>query len=204
VQLLSKLPLTAAILAGGKSSRMNMPKCLIPLGNTKIIDILISKLKGIFEEIFIVTNFPELYFYTGIQMIGDIYPFKGPMAGIHSALKNSKYDVMAFACDMPFIRQEVIYKLFDTHYSKNKTATVPLFDDKIYPLPGIYSKKLLNTIEGLLIEDKLSMRKLLDDVGAYVIEVANLDKEGVSFININTFEDLEILKSKKGGILCLD
>lgn len=194
MQSLYRLPLTATILAGGKSSRMNLPKCLISLQKERIIDILVSKLSD-FEEIFIVTNFPELYFYTGIPLLGDIYPFKGPMAGIHVALKNSKYDVFAFACDMPLIKREIIYTLAEEHVHAKRLATVPSFKGEIYPLPGIYSKKIFNEMEKLLRDDRLSLKKLIDDAGACVVEVANFDEEGLSFININTEEDLEKLKS---------
>jgi len=40
-----------------------------------------------------------------------------------------------------------------------------------------------------LIEDKVSIKRFLDDINAQIIDVANLDKEGLSFININTEED---------------
>lgn len=202
MQLSTKIPLTGAILSGGKSLRMKRHKCLISFDNKKIIDMIVTKLKDLFEELFIVTNFPELYFYTGVTLLGDIYPFRGPMSGIHVAIKNSKYDVFAFACDMPFVKEEVIYALSERHIKEGNTATVPSYNGKIYPLPGIYSQKLFYELEKLLLENKLSMTKLLDDIGAEILEVANLDREGLSFININTEEDLENLK--KGGIKCLD
>jgi molybdopterin-guanine dinucleotide biosynthesis protein A len=201
VPLYYKIPLTGVILAGGKSSRMKVNKCLISLNGKRLIDILVSKIRDIFEEIYIVTNFPDLYFYTGIPLLGDIYPFKGPMAGIHVALTNAKYDIFAFACDMPFVKEEVIYELFERHRTQKSIITVPLYQSKIYPLPGIYSKKLLYELEYLLKQDKLSMIKLLHDNYSQLIDVANFDKEGLSFININTEEDLKIFT--KGGIKCL-
>ncbi|WP_460181070.1 molybdenum cofactor guanylyltransferase [Thermodesulfovibrio sp. TK110] len=202
MQLSSKLPLTCVILAGGKSSRMKTNKCLLSLNNRKLIEILIINLKEIFEELFIVTNFPEAYFYTGVPLLGDIYAFKGPMAAIHVSLKNSKYDVFAFACDMPFVKKEIIYLLGEKHLNQKNNITVACYKEKIYPLPGIYSKHILNELENLLKEDKLSMMKLIKDFHAQVIDVANLDEEGLSFINVNTEEDLKLLK--KGGKKCLD
>ncbi len=202
MQLSSKLKLTAAILAGGKSTRLKKPKCLISIDNERIIELLIRKLKKLFEEVLIITNFPELYFKEGLTLIGDIYPFKGPMAGIHAAIKNSSYDIFAFACDMPFIEENLIFEMTEKHFSNKPDITVCSFRDKLYPLPGIYTKNLFSYLENLLSEDKLSMTKLIYDVRAQVIEVANLDREGVSFININTQEDLE--KLKKGGIRCSD
>ncbi|MCS7215190.1 MAG: molybdenum cofactor guanylyltransferase [Thermodesulfovibrio sp.] len=202
MQLYSKIPLSASILAGGKSSRMKRHKCLLPVNNERIIDLVLANLKELFEELFIVTNYPELYFYKGIALLGDIYPFRGPMSGIHVAMKNSNYDIFAFACDMPFIKKEIIFTLSDKHIKQNNNATIPMYKDKIYPLPGIYSRKFISELERLILEDKLSMTKFLKDIGAETVEVANLDKEGLSFININREEDLELLK--KGGIKCLD
>lgn len=202
MQLSSKLKLTAAILAGGKSTRIKKPKCLISIDNERIIELLIRKLKKLFEEVLIITNFPELYFKEGLTLIGDIYPFKGPMAGIHAAMKNSSYDIFAFACDMPFIEEKLIFEMAEKHFFHKPDITVCSFRDKLYPLPGIYAKNLFSYLENLLSEDKLSMTKLIYAVRAQVMDVANLDREGVSFININTQEDLE--KLKKGGMRCSD
>jgi molybdopterin-guanine dinucleotide biosynthesis protein A len=200
--LSSKLSLTAAILAGGRSTRMGSPKCLIILNNEKVIEILLKKLNNLFQELFIITNFPELYFHYGYPLIGDIYPFKGPMAGIQVAMKSSKYDIFAFACDMPFIEEKLIFELAEKHLLNKTDITVCSFQQKLYPLPGIYSKNLLSQIENLLSEDKLSLAKLIHNVKFQIMEVANINKRGLSFININTQEDLE--KLKNGGIKCLD
>lgn len=201
MQWSSKIALTGVILAGGKSSRMKINKCLLSLYNKKLVDILLTNLKEVFEEVFIVTNSPEFYFYTGIPVLGDIYPFKGPMAGIHVALKNSRYDVFAFACDMPFVKKEIVYFLSEKYANRKTPITVARYREKIYPLPGIYSKDILNELENLLKQDKLSMMKLIEDVKAQVVDVANLDEEGLSFININTEEDLKILTEE--GKKCL-
>lgn len=202
MQSFYKLPLTATILAGGKSIRMGIPKCLIKINEYRIIEKLLIKISKFFDEIFIVTNFPESYYYLKFSLLGDIYKFKGPMAGIHVALKNSTYDVFAFACDMPFIDEKIIGILAESHIKNSNYATVAEFREKIYPLPGIYSKKVLNYLEDLIKQDKLSMTKLLSDIKAQIIDVANLNKEGLSFININTQEELQNLL--KGGVRCLD
>lgn len=197
-----KFPLTGVILAGGKSLRMKMPKCLIEIDQKRLIEILIEKVSEPFSQTFIVTNYPEDYFRFAIPLLGDIYKFKGPMAGIHVALKNSNYDLFAFACDMPFVKGEVIEFLAKKHMESKSDATVGKVGEKLYPLPGIYSKRILDYLEGLLKEDKLSMTKLLGEINSQVIDLANLDREGLSFININTQEELE--KFLKGGKGCLD
>lgn len=202
MQLSSKLEFTATVLAGGKSTRLERHKCLLHLNGEKLIEILLKKLNALFENILIVTNFPELYFYLGYPLIGDLYPFRGPMAGIHAAMKNSEYDIFAFACDMPNIGEKIIKKIAEEHLLEKSKITVCSFQGKLYPLPGIYSKEIMPYLEELLLEEKLSMTKLIQDVNAKIIEVANLDEEGLSFINVNTKEDFE--KLRKGGIICSD
>lgn len=201
-QLCSDLSLTATILAGGRSLRMRRPKCLVEIKGRKLIEILAQRIRALFPRVLISTNFPEDYFYLGLPLIGDIYKFKGPMAGIHGAIKNSESDVFAFACDMPFVKEEVIKFLAQVHASSQANATVGKIGDRIYPLPGIYSRRICNYLESLLQEDKLSMTKLLTEVGALVVDLANLDREGLSFININTGEELE--KILEGRLECLD
>jgi len=48
-----------------------------------------------------------------------------------------------------------------------------------------------------LIEDKVSIKRFLDDINAQIIDVANLDKEGLSFININTEEEFKNFKTEE-------
>ncbi|MBI4739917.1 molybdenum cofactor guanylyltransferase, partial [Candidatus Woesearchaeota archaeon] len=99
--------ISAAILAGGKNSRMSGEnKAFIRIGQRPIIEVVIKILEGIFEEIILVTNSPEEYkaYEKRATVCRDIVKNTGPLGGIYSALSTAKEEAVFFvACDMPFL-----------------------------------------------------------------------------------------------------
>lgn len=90
--------ITGVVLCGGKSSRMNTDKALLKLGEKTIIEIIYKKLKSVFDEVIISANDSEKYKFLDAQIIKDIYKDRGPLAGIHSALKYSEYEKIFIKC----------------------------------------------------------------------------------------------------------
>ncbi|MEW6002759.1 MAG: molybdenum cofactor guanylyltransferase [Nitrospirota bacterium] len=197
----------ALILAGGENKRFPLKKSFLEINNKKIIESNVELLGGIFDRVVISTNDPELYFYLGVQMVGDIVKYKGPMAGIFSALINTEgTEIFVTACDMPFMKAELIkYILFKAKDAEKRdwSAVIPIFDKKPQPLFGIYSKGIIGKMEESLRKEKRSLRGLLSGTEVLYIseeEVMSVDPEGRSFININTPEDFE---KEIGGEICL-
>jgi molybdopterin-guanine dinucleotide biosynthesis protein A len=82
-------------------------------------------------------------------------------------------------------------------------AMVPMFESKPQPLHGIYSKKLVEKMEDSIVSGIRGLREFLKRVNVLYIaeeEVRSLDKEGRSFVNINTMEDFQ----REGGKICLE
>src|SRR5665647_29134 len=95
--------ISGVILAGGAGKRFNgiiKPRILID-GKT-IISRIIATISEIFDEIIIVTNSPEGFSeFSNCKVISDQLLNKGPLAGIHSALKVSEKEALfVFAGDM--------------------------------------------------------------------------------------------------------
>lgn len=76
---------TGVILAGGESRRMGSNKSLLPIAGARFIDHAFRCLSGIFEEVLIVTNSPELYADLPCRKVPDLYPLQGSLAGITPA-----------------------------------------------------------------------------------------------------------------------
>ncbi|MBI3593191.1 MAG: molybdenum cofactor guanylyltransferase [Nitrospirae bacterium] len=190
---------TAVILAGGENRRFPMLKSFIEVDGSPIIKRNICVLKKIFHEVFINTNMPERYFYIGVPLIGDVLPSRGPMSGIYSSLVNAKEPcIFVTACDMPFLDKDVITFICEKHVMVSKSgtvdATIPIFNNEPQPLAGVYSKTILPFLEEGVLNDKVSLKRLLNDVLVNFIDEADVravDPEGRSFININTVEDCE-------------
>lgn len=216
----------ALILAGGENKRLPIIKGLLEINGRRIIESNIELLCKIFNRVIISTNNPELYFYLGIPMIGDVIKYKGPMTGILSSLINLEVpEIFVTACDMPFMNSNLIKYIVNKwaentehrsqnilnftnntcHSSPKKSwdAIVPIFDNRPQPLLGIYSRGIAPRMEKCVKERLISLRKFLQEIDVFFIteeEVSAIDLRGKSFVNINTPEDFE---REIGGGICL-
>ncbi|MCS7184968.1 MAG: molybdenum cofactor guanylyltransferase [bacterium] len=161
----------AAILAGGKSKRFGSDKRFFRLNGKTLIEIACEKLKD-FEERYIVLDKKTKLKIDGFKIIRDIYSGLGPLGGIYSMLK--KVDSSLFIpVDMPYLDVEILKKIasyisYDAVYLKS---------NRIYPIPGYYSRKILSLIEETIKSGnrkKLSLRYLLSRIkNKYAIKCSN-------------------------------
>jgi molybdopterin-guanine dinucleotide biosynthesis protein A len=186
--------MNALILAGGENKRLPMIKGFIEIDGKRIIESNIDVLERIFDNVIISTNNPEHYFYLGQPMVGDTISDRGPMTGILSALNIPEIsEVFVTACDMPFISGELIRSIVD-QWDTKWDAVIPVFAKKPQPLLGIYSKHITQNMEKSIKSGTRSLRKFLEGIQVlYISEKAirSIDREGKSFININTPKDVE-------------
>ncbi len=191
--------ISGVVLAGGENIRFPFLKGFIKLGKSTIIEKNLFLLKELFDEVFISANIPDVYFYLGAQMVGDVLPSRGPMSGIYSALINTKSEcAFVIACDMPFLKKDLIVFICKKHdeisRSKSVDATIPICNGKPQPLLGIYCKTVLPYFERCVRNDKTSMKRLLSEINTYFIDesdIMTIDPDCRSFFNINTIEDYE-------------
>lgn len=189
---------TVAILAGGKSSRMGFDKQLIELNGENIVKRNTDKLISIFDEIIVVTNNQDFYKDKKyIKTIKDIIFQKGPLSGIHSALKISKSQYVYFlACDMPEIDLRFIEFMKSKIKNNDIEICIPSIKGKVEPFNGFYSKKLITRIEKLLESDILAIRELIVRSKHLIIDVEKQTDNNI-FLNLNTQEDLQNYEFKK-------
>ncbi|MFA4920225.1 MAG: molybdenum cofactor guanylyltransferase [Thermodesulfovibrionales bacterium] len=192
----------ALILAGGENKRIPLIKGFLEIRNRKIIETNIELLKSIFSRVILSVNHPELYFYLGLPMIGDVIDSRGPMTGILSVFMNTESaDIFVTACDMPYINA-ILIKYMVEKYNGRFDALIPLYDGKPQPLFGIYAKRISELMEQRIRSGKKSLLDFLKTINVRYIneeEVRSIDPEGRSFVNINTFKDYQ----REGGAICL-
>lgn len=189
--------ITGVILAGGKSSRMGLNKSFLKLGNQTIIERIVNLMKSIFTEVIIITNTPEEYKFLNLPIFEDIYKWKGPLAGIHSALNNTKSDkIFVISCDVPLMNKKMIEYIIE--YKTNKPIVFCNAAGFHQPLIGIYSKKILNKIEEIFLKEELndkSFHAFLKNVEAEIIDPSGLPfYKDELFFNVNRPEDFEEIK----------
>lgn len=179
---------SGAILAGGKSTRMNVPKGLIQIDGKTLINSIMSVLQTVVTEAMIIANDP-VYDKGAYPMYHDIDKGKGPASGIHSALHHAQHEkVLIVSCDVPFVSPELFQYLIDQ--SQGKRITVPVHQGKMEPLMGVYSRSILNELQECMNKGQIKMDEILKVLNVDFINVpGDLFSEKL-FTNINTPEDL--------------
>lgn len=181
-----------SILCGGKSSRMQSEKGLVLFQGTPFIEHIIEAALPISNEIQLVTNTSD-YDYLPYKKIKDIELDKGPIGGIYSALVHSESEInLILSCDIPLISTELLLELIAKH---KIDFEVSVFSDanKIHPLIGIYSKKIIPILKKAIEENDLKMMRLLEKVNHQIIEVAG--EKSKEFRNINSLAELNELNT---------
>jgi molybdopterin-guanine dinucleotide biosynthesis protein A len=195
--------MTALILAGGSNRRYPALKPFIEIEGEIIIERQLRVLLYLFDQVMLSTNLPEFYFKFGLPMVGDIGSSSGPLSGILSGLLNSSENkLFVVACDMPFIKKELIELIL----SKKDEASVVLctYNRKLHPLIGLYDRSLISKIQKYIEQRNYRVIDFIKELDICIIdedEIKKVDPDGCSFVNINTPEDL---KKIIGGRICLD
>ncbi|MTI81197.1 MAG: molybdenum cofactor guanylyltransferase [Firmicutes bacterium] len=190
------MTVSAAILAGGKSSRMGTNKAFLEVRNCRIIDHALDELKQVSNDILIITNTPTEYHRFSVRVAGDIYPGFGPLSGIHAALTHAENNrLLAVACDMPFVEANLARYLIES--VKDYDVAIPVVEGYFEPLFAVYSKSCIKHIERCMEKKKLRIIDFFSSVKVkYVKEeeisqVADLERV---FYNVNTPKELAMAK----------
>ena len=182
---------TGVLLAGGNSSRMGRNKALMPLAGRRLVDRALAVLRGLFDDLLMVTNSPDLYADLGIHMVPDLVAGKGALGGIHSAVHHAAAPhCLVVACDMPFLNADVLRYLVEQRAAHD--VVVPNVNGRPQPLHAVYGKACLQPIARRLESDRLHVVGFYPDVRVREVraaELAGFDPEGLSFRNLNTPEE---------------
>ena len=196
---------SALILAGGSGRRLGCKeKALIPIKGRTILEYNLELLERLVDEVIISVRDDEqkgiLKEYTGERtIIADHYTDVGPLAGILEGLKEAEGEyVFITACDMPFLDPEVVEMLFQR--ANGHDAAIPAWENEMLePLHAVYRTRpmAIETEKAIQNDDKIILApvfKLKDVVLVDMEDVRALDPGLRTFININTLEDMELIK----------
>jgi molybdopterin-guanine dinucleotide biosynthesis protein A len=205
----SALSMTSIILAGGKSLRLGRSKFLETIEDKSLIQWVVDRLAVLSTEIIIATARGEAIPCSSaveIKTVADIYPRKGPLAGIYSGLMaSSSPRAIVVGCDTPFLSTGLLEYMTQT--SPTFDIAVPRIKDKVEPLCAVYSKNCLAPIQDLLERNELQIIKLFSMVKVKYVgedEIDSFDPEHLSFFNINSQDDLtraRRLATERGWLL---
>ena len=198
-------PLSAAVLAGGKSSRMGSDKALLPItpGGPPMLAIVLERLSTIADDLMVIANDAPRYELFGARVVPDLRAGGGSLIGIHSALAHAWHEhCLVVACDMPFLSPQLLSRM--AIEPRDYDVLVPLLpgesrqggDGLVYQtLHAIYGKGNLAAIEERLDRQMRQVIAFFPDVRVRTLrhdEVARWDPKLHSFFNANTPGALEL------------
>lgn len=189
------------VLAGGQSRRFGEDKLLFSLRGKRIIELVVSALKPVCQRLCLLTKEPEKFsFLSGVEVCKDLLQKQYALAGLYSALQKLKGEkALVLAGDMPLIKPEIALYLWN---KSRPPITVYNIKGKVYPLFGVYYRWVLEPLEEYIKTGGERLIDFLEKTGYARIkeeEIKDIDPKLLSFINLNTKEDLQaIIKSYEG------
>lgn len=190
--------ITGVILAGGQSSRMGQNKALMSLGGKRLVDRVVAVMRKVFHDLLMVTNTPEVYADLGLPMVRDVWPEKGSLGGVYSAIyRVTTPYCLVVACDMPFLHAGVLRYLITQ--IADYDVIIPDVLDELQTLHAIYSKACLPPIERRLEANRLRIVGFFPDVRVRTVTASELqpyDPQLLAFQNLNTPEEFEAAEQR--------
>ena len=183
---------TAAILAGGKSTRMGTNKAVLRVRGRPMIEHACAAVASLCRETILVTNTPEEYAHLQLPMFGDQFPEHGSLGGLYTAVQAARWPhVLVVACDMPLLNPALLAYLIAVRHAAD--AIVPQWDEFPEPLHAIYAKSCASAMRACLQAKRLKITSFFDACAVRLVsraEIEVFDPTGMSFRNVNTPEEL--------------
>ena len=144
--------IVAAVLSGGRSSRMGTDKASVEVGGRPFSEWVQRALAGR-TTVFLGGDLP------GVRTIGDA-PGSGPVAGLAAALAIGADAVVLLAVDQPWLRPETVDRLVERFDGR---PVVPVDDGIRQVTCAIYPASLASTA-ARFTEEGRALQAVLDDV----------------------------------------
>ena len=189
-----RLRTSAVIQAGGESRRMGQNKALMEFCGQPLIARVVERIRPAVDEMLMSTQEPELYAFLGLPMYADIFPGKGALGGLYTALKAARGErVVVVGCDMPFVSRAMLTRMLAVMDAEGADVVIPETENGLEPLHAVYRRETcLPAVEGALAREQRRMIAWFGEVRVRVFgrqEVAAVDPLGWAFLNVNTPEE---------------
>lgn len=185
---------SAIILAGGRATRLGgMNKAQIEIGGVRLLDRVVGALRPLAEQIIVVGHLAGDNPPPGVEVLPDALEGGGTLVAIFTGLRAARNEVaLVVGCDMPFLSTPLLERI--GILSRGYDLAVPVVRGYLEALHAAYRRSCLP-----VMEDAISRRqmKIIDFYPAVRIrmvaeaEIRDLDPEFLSFLNVNTPQDLE-------------
>ena len=188
------MKITAALIAGGRSSRMGEDKAFLDWKGRPLFAVQLEKLLRAVPDCGVCLSanadqpFPE--FMEGVTLVRDSAPDLGPLGALRDCLAASQEAdlLLVLAVDLPAMPTEFLESLVEQAKDRGR-GVVAKKDDRWEPMAAVFPISALPLAESRIAEGTLSMQRFCDRA-----EAAGLIEEGKGFdpewfANANTPEE---------------
>jgi molybdopterin-guanine dinucleotide biosynthesis protein A len=189
--------ISAAILAGGKSTRFGIDKALLEFDNIPLLKRIYDQLTRITTQIEVIGEYREQAGIDGNCYKSDIIKNIGPIGGLYSALSSAQKPVLVVPCDMPFLLSEDLVRLLQK-FDPNFEACIAVSSTGLEPLLGIYSPALHSKLKQTIEDNEYALFRFIKSISTKFIHYPNNTYNSRVFFNINTFSDYKKALYLKG------
>lgn len=190
----------AAVLAGGKSSRMGQDKSQLVLGGQTLLERAVALLQDTGAELVLIGG------GAGANAVPDLLPHCGPPGGLYSLLDHIRLHygldgspLLLIPVDMPLLTVQTLQRLL----AASINAPGCHFEDEVFPCvvkatPDLYThlRDLFN--DGTELGGSRSMQGVFSYLGSKVVDVDGVSPD--EFRNTNTPDDWQyVLRMQHEG-----
>lgn len=213
-------PGAAIVLAGGAARRMGgdvvgaTGKAGLQLDGRTFLDAVTAAVAPSVDRVIVVAapGQPLPPVRVPIEMVHDSTPGAGPLAAIRDGLAHAVATgappraVIVVSCDVPLLEPGVVRLLLDRLAASAARWVVPVVHGHPQVLTSAIAPELLGAVERHLAAGRRDLRGLLAGLrqaepAAVVLldeaEVAGADRGGLSFTDIDTPADLELVRGRR-------
>jgi molybdopterin-guanine dinucleotide biosynthesis protein A len=189
---------TGLILAGGKSRRLGQDKRFLVIGGKSCLERVLDAYAGLFDEVLIVADSKEPFAGFGVPVVEDLIPGRATLGGLYTGLHYARGDrVFAAAVDMPCLSRDTIRIVLE--HAEQGDVVIPELKGRLQPMHAVYSKRCLPYLKQLAEASHLKLQDICKVPELTVYRIPHsvfepVDPQLRSFFNINTVEDLSIVR----------
>ena len=185
-------PFSAALLVGGKSTRMGTDKAWLEVDDRRIP--LWQRQSELLQELHPAELFfsgePRGNYPKSINWVSDAMPNIGPLGGLVSCLRRCTTEsLLVLAVDLARMTSQFAQELVDTR--QPGTGVVPVIGSSFEPLIALYPKRALLLAARHMESGRYRMQELARELVATGLSTAYpvRQEDVVLFVNWNTPED---------------
>jgi len=179
---------------------MGEDKRFLRIGEQTLFERSLSALRSVFQRVSVVIAQDSPPLEVDVPVARDLVADCGSLGGLYTGLKQAHTEyVFVVACDMPFLNPAVVRHVVSL--KARADIVMVRLEEGLQPTHALYSRRCLPVIEKMLQAHQFKIQQLATHPSLRTwlvteIELREIDREGLSCINVNTPADLEAARAR--------